>query len=128
MKLRAGVVRRPAGLERRGEPLASQAAFARRLGWNIAVAAAIILASLAIGTTGYMTLEGMSFIDAVLNASMILSTMGPVSPLHTTGGKIFASVYAILSGLLLFAIAGLIMAPVYHRMMHRFHLEDEGAE
>jgi hypothetical protein len=121
-------VRRLIGFETKGEPLASEAAFVRRLGRNVTVAAAVILASLAIGTTAYMTLEGMSLIDAVLNASMILSTMGPVSPLHTTAGKIFASVYAILSGLLLFAVAGLILAPVYHRMIHRFHLEDEDAE
>jgi len=111
--------------EHKDEPMASRARFASRLGRNTAVALLIILVSLAIGTAGYMGLEGMGFLDGVLNAAMILSTMGPVAPLKTDGGKIFASIYAIASGLLLFAVAGIILAPVYHRMIHRFHLEEE---
>ena len=59
-----------------------------------------------------------------MNAAMILSGMGPVAPLTTDGGKIFAGLYAIASGLLLFAIAGLMLAPVYHRILHRFHMDE----
>jgi hypothetical protein len=110
--------------EHRSAPIASRSVFVSRLGRNAAVALLVILVSLAVGTAGYMSLEGMSFIDGFLNAAMILSTMGPVTPLKTDGGKIFASIYAIASGLLLFAIAGIMLAPVYHRMIHRFHLED----
>jgi hypothetical protein len=111
--------------EHKREPMASRRHFLSRLGLNAAVALAVIVVSLAIGIAGYMGFEGMSFVDALLNASMILSTMGPVSVLKTNAGKIFASIYAIASGLLLFALAGLILAPVYHRMMHGLHLEEE---
>jgi hypothetical protein len=116
------------GFEHKNEAMVSRAAFAVRVGRNAAIAFLIIGVSLAVGMAGYMHFEDMSFIDAFLNAAMILSTMGPVSPLKTEGGKIFAGLYAIASGLLLFAIAGLLLAPVYHRMIHRFHLgeEDEG--
>jgi hypothetical protein len=114
--------------EHKREPIASGTHFLSRLGRNAAFALAVIVASLAIGIAGYMGLEGLDFIDAFLNAAMILSTMGPVAPLHNDGAKIFASFYAIASGLLLFAIAGLLLAPVYHRMMHRFHLEEEGED
>ena len=72
-----------------------------------------------------MYFEGMNWIDGFANASMILSGMGPLSPLNTTGGKLFASFYAIASGLLLFAIAGLMLLPVYHRVLHHFHIEED---
>jgi hypothetical protein len=114
--------------EHKREPMASRRHFLSRLGRNAAVAAAVIVVSLAVGIAGYMGLEGMSFVDALLNAAMILSSMGPVSMLTTNAGKIFASVYAIASGLLLFVIAGILLAPVYHRLMHRFHLEEEDEE
>lgn len=114
--------------ENRDEPLASRAVFVRRVRRNIGVALLVLAVSLAIGTTGYMTFEDMSFIDGLLNASMILSTMGPLNVPKTDAGKLFASVYAIASGLLLFTVAGLVLAPVYHRMIHRFHLEVEDDE
>ena len=109
--------------EHKHQPMASSAKFVSRLGRNAAVALAVIVGSLAIGMAGYMSLEGMGFIDAFLNAAMILSTMGPVAPLNNDAAKIFAGVYAIFSGLLLFAIAGILLLPVYHRVIHRFHLE-----
>jgi hypothetical protein len=75
----------------------------------------------------YGGLEGMSFVDAFVNAAMILSGMGPVQALNTVGGKIFAGLYAIISGIVIFGIAGVALAPLYHRMLHRFHLQDDEA-
>lgn len=111
--------------ETRKEPLASRAVFFGRLGRNARWALAVVSVSLLIGTGGYMYFEGMSLVDAFANASMILSGMGPLGPLSTTSGKMFAAFYAIASGLLLFVIAGLLLLPVYHRILHQFHV-DEG--
>ena len=72
-----------------------------------------------------MYFEAMGIIDAFANAAMILSGMGPLTPLLTDGGKIFAGVYALFSGLLIFGVAGLILAPVLHRLLHSFHVEDD---
>ena len=83
--------------------------------------------SLFAGMVGYRYLEDMSWIDAFANASMILSGMGPLSPVQTTAGKLFAGCYALYSGLALILVAGIIFAPVVHRLLHRFHLEDEKA-
>ena len=111
--------------EKRHDPLASPAVFSARLRRNGIWAVAVIAVSIIAGMAGYMAFENMSVVDAFANAAMILSGMGPLMPLTTTGGKIFAGVYAIASGLLLFAIAGLILAPVYHRILHRFHVEEQ---
>jgi len=117
----------PLDFERKHQPLLPRARFLSRLGRNTVVAFVVIVVALAIGMWGYMGFEGMGFVDGFLNAAMILSGMGPVVPLQTVGGKIFAGLYAIFSGLLIFAVAGLILAPVYHRMIHRFHLEQDEA-
>jgi len=77
---------------------------------------------------GYHYFEGMTGIDAFVNAAMILSGMGPVSPLETSGGKLFAGLYAIYSGLALILATGIIFAPVVHRLLHRFHLEADKKE
>ena len=77
------------------------------------------------GVGGYRLLEGMSWIDAFANAAMILSGMGPLTPLQTWGGKLFAGFYALYSGLMLIVATGVILAPVVHRMLHRFHLETD---
>jgi hypothetical protein len=114
--------------ERRRETLASRSRFSGRLLSNVAWALATIVAALAIGMAGYMGFEGMDLVDAFANAAMILSGMGPLSPLHSEGGKIFAGLYAIFSGLLIFGIAGLILAPIFHRLLHRFHMEEEEKE
>ncbi len=98
--------------------------FIRRLGWSIAAGTVLILFSLTIGMVGYHTLGGLPWVDAFLDASMILSGMGPVSPLQSTPAKIFAGCYALYSGLALLTTAGVILAPVIHRALHRFHLED----
>ena len=110
--------------EHRSEPLASPQRFSTRLWKNGKWALATIAVALAIGMAGYMGFESMGAIDAFANAAMILSGMGPLTPLLTDGGKIFAGLYAIFCGLLIFGVAGLILAPVFHRVLHSFHVDD----
>ena len=88
-------------------------------------ASAIVFAALGIGIIGYTTTEGFSFIDALLNASMILGGMGPVNELHTTAGKVFASFYALFAGMLFLVVAGIMIAPIAHRLLHWMRLEKE---
>jgi hypothetical protein len=114
--------------ERYGDPLASRSVFYRRLTINGVTAIVLVLASLFVGMAGYHFLGGLEWIDAFQNAAMILSGMGPVDPLHSTGAKLFAGIYAIYSGLALIATAGVTIAPILHRVLHRLHLEDEADE
>jgi hypothetical protein len=113
--------------ESRGQPLAAPQSFAMRLLRNVLWSAGVVLIWLIIGMAGYGGLEGMSVVDAFVNAAMILSGMGPVQTLNTAGGKIFAGFYAIISGIVIFGIAGIALAPLYHRMLHKFHLQDDEA-
>jgi hypothetical protein len=83
----------------------------------------LALGGLAIGMAGYAAFEGMSLADAYVNAAMILAGMGPMGELKTTAGKIFAGSYAILSGLLLIIATGFVLAPIFHRVLHHFHVE-----
>jgi hypothetical protein len=116
------------GFESHDEPLLSRAAFLRRLAKNILAAGGLIGVSLFGGMWGYRGFEGMSWIDAFANASMILSGMGPLSPLTTFNGKLFAGCYALYSGLVVVVSLGITLAPVIHRVMHRFHLPDDDDE
>ncbi len=111
--------------ESHSQPLATRAEFIRRMVRYSLMTAAIILFSLAIGILGYHYFESLSWIDSLLNASMILGGMGPVDTLHTSAGKIFASFYALYSGIILLASVGILITPVFHRFLHRFHLELE---
>ena len=111
--------------EHHRQPLASRQVFARRLALNGLVGLLLLGFSLAIGMMGYHFLENLSWIDALLNASMILGGMGPVNPMQTHAGKLFASVYAIYSGVILLASVGVLAAPIFHRFLHHFHLADE---
>ncbi len=111
--------------ERRHQPLASRQTFARRLLLNGLIGMGLLAVSLLIGIIGYHTLEGLSWIDSLLNASMILGGMGPVNPMATNAGKFFASFYAIYSGVILLASVGILITPIFHRFLHRFHLADE---
>jgi len=104
----------------------SRAVFMARLRRNVAIAAGIVVFSLAIGTAGYRFLEGLSWIDALLNSSMILTGMGPVNALTTVQGKLFATVYALFSGVVFLTMVAVLFAPLLHRFLHRFHLEFEG--
>ncbi len=108
--------------EHRYEPLLPRAQFLARLAVQALVAGGIIAGSLAIGVLGYHYLEGLTWVDSILNASMILGGMGPVDTLHTTAGKLFASAYALFSGMIFLVAAGLLFLPVLHRILHRFHL------
>ena len=111
--------------EHHSQPLATQAEFTQRVLRYSLVTACVILFSLGIGVLGYHYLESLSWIDALLNASMILGGMGPVNALQTNAGKVFASFYALYSGIVLLASVGVLAAPIFHRFMHRFHLEIE---
>jgi hypothetical protein len=86
-------------------------------------ASGTLAASLGLGIVGYHATEGLPWLDSLLNASMILSGMGPVDELQSTAGKLFASFYALFSGVVFLATAGILVAPVAHRLIHRLHLE-----
>jgi hypothetical protein len=109
--------------ERRHHPLASRRVYLRRVASNILLGSGIIALSLLCGVLGYKHLEHLSWVDALLNASMIMGGMGPVDVMKTVAGKLFASFYALYSGFVLLLTAGIILAPVVHRLMHRFHCE-----
>jgi hypothetical protein len=109
--------------EHHSQPLLPRPAFLRRVGRFAAAALLLVAVSLTIGILGYHALEGLSWIDSLLNAAMILGGMGPVNPLRTDAGKIFASFYALFSGLIFLVSAGILIAPVFHRILHSFHIE-----
>jgi hypothetical protein len=110
--------------EQRNEPLLPKRLFLLRLArWSF-VAIAVILGSLAIGVCGYHFLEKLPWIDSLLEASMILGGMGPVSTLKTSAGKLFASAYALYSGLALISVAGILLGPIVHRFLHKFHVDE----
>ena len=85
------------------------------------VAVSVVAGSLLLGMSGYVWFERLSWLDAFLNAAMLLGGMGPVTMPVTRGGKLFAGVYALYAGLVFLAVAGLLLTPVAHRMLHRFH-------
>ena len=109
--------------ERRRQRLASGRRFADRMLKAIGLWTIIALVGLAIGMAGYSAFEGMSLADSYVNAAMILAGMGPMGELKTTTGKIFAGSYAIFSGLLLIIATGFVLAPIFHRILHHFHVE-----
>jgi len=109
--------------EHRNLPLLSRAKFLRRVGRHLLVALFAIGVALGIGVLGYHFLGELGWIDSLLNASMIPGGMGPVDPLHSTVAKVFASCYALFSGLAFIGITGLLLAPFAHRLLHRFHIE-----
>jgi hypothetical protein len=109
--------------EHRGQPVASRRKFLIRMLIAIGLWIVLTIVGLAIGIAGYAAFEGMSFVDAYVNAAMILSGMGPLGELKTTAGKVFAGSYAILSGLIIVIATGFVLAPIFHRILHSFHVE-----
>jgi len=118
--------------EHHKEPLLNRKEFISRLLRHLGFGSMILSLSLGIGTAGYHILGKLRWIDAFLNASMILTGMGPVNQLETDGGKLFAAFYALFSGVAFLTFVGVLFAPIYHRFLHRFHLsmedEDDKAE
>jgi hypothetical protein len=112
--------------EHHTKPLLPRRVYYQRLARHAAIGVLVILVSLGIGMLGYHCLEKLPWIDAFLNASMILAGMGPVASMQTDAGKLFAGVFALYSGIALIMVLGIIFAPVIHRFLHKFHLEDEG--
>jgi hypothetical protein len=110
--------------ERKHQKLVSAPVFIKRLFIFIGIAFLLILFALFIGIAGYHWIAGFNWVDALLNASMILGGMGPVDLLTNPGAKIFASVYALFSGLVFIAVMGIVFSPIVHRMLHKFHIDE----
>jgi hypothetical protein len=113
--------------EHRRRPLLSRAEFLGRQLRYTALSAALVIGSLALGALGYHETEALPWLDATLNAAMILTGMGPVDRMQTDAGKLFATGYALASGVLFVTTAAVLFAPLVHRFLHRFHLELEEA-
>ena len=112
--------------EGRKHKVIPRTAFAWRMTYAVGLWLALTVFGLAIGIAGYAGLEGMSLTDAFLNAAMILSGMGPAAELKTEAGKVFAGFYAIFSGLIIVIATGFVLAPIFHRVLHSFHVEQRG--
>jgi hypothetical protein len=95
----------------------------RRLVRNGAIVAGFVVVALGIGATGYHTLDGLPWLDAVVNAAMILTGMGPIAPLSTPAAKVFATIYALFSGVFFLTMVAVLLAPALHHFLHRFHLD-----
>ena len=111
--------------ENKHQQVISHQQFMRRLRQNMWVALVLLIVSLAIGMVGYKVLEQLSWTDGFLNSAMLLGGMGPVNPPLTEAGKLFAGVYALYAGLVFVVTAALIVTPVAHRLLHRFHCDDD---
>ena len=109
--------------EHHKEKLLPKREFVHRLGWSVAAGGGLVAFSLGLGMLGYHYLAGLAWIDAFLDSAMILSGMGPLSPLAGSTAKLFAGFYAIYCGIALIATTGVILAPVIHRSLHQFHLQ-----
>jgi hypothetical protein len=114
--------------ERRHQPLLAKQHFHQRLRRHVAVVLALLIFSLFIGMCGYVYFESLSWTDAFLNAAMLLGGMGPVNNPMTEGGKLFAGMYALYAGIVFLVAAGIMAAPLAHRLLHRFHLEVSGQD
>jgi hypothetical protein len=112
-------------LEKRHEPLLPTNAFILRLVRFGGLAFGLTLIWWSVGILGYHLLAGMDWVDAILNSAMIVGGMGPMDALHTVAAKLFASLYAICSGVVFIGVAGILFVPIAHRVLHHFHLEAE---
>ena len=110
--------------EKKHQKVVSLPLFVHRVLSHIWFALLMAFAALIIGVLGYHWFDGLGWVDSLLNASMILGGMGPVNVLTTTGAKLFASFYALFSGLFFIAIMGIILTPFIHRVLHKFHMDE----
>jgi hypothetical protein len=110
--------------ERRNDRPLSRRRFLGRFVAHLSLGALVLVGSLGIGMAGYRHFEGLGWLDAFLNASMLLGGMGPVETPATPGGKLFAGLYALYAGMVVLVAASIILAPVVHRVLHRFHWDD----
>jgi len=111
--------------ERKHEKLAPLSVFIRRMAASVLLAGLLLAVALSLGISGYHWIAGFGWVDSLLEASMILGGMGPVNQLTTKGAKLFASGYALFSGLIFIAVLGIVLAPVTHRLLHKFHIDEE---
>ena len=110
--------------EHRSHPILNRAEFTKRVARHLMLGLFVLALALGLGVVGYHYLGKLGWLDALLNASMILGGMGPVDPLHKPVAKLFASGYALFSGLVFIGVASLLLAPFVHRLLHRFHLDE----
>ena len=111
--------------EHRRQRLLPFSAFVGRLVRHFGVSAAIAVASLFAGILGYRYFERLGWLDAFLNAAMLPGGMGPVDVPKTSGGKLFAGIYALYAGMVLLVVVGILLTPVVHRILHKFHIAED---
>jgi hypothetical protein len=111
--------------EGRRDQLAPISVYAQRIAGSIAIGVGLMAIALSLGIAGYHFFAGFNWVDSLLEASMILGGMGPVRELHADSAKVFASIYALFSGVIFIALMGIILSPVVHRVLHKFHVDEE---
>lgn len=110
--------------EHKTEKLLPLPRFLRRVMYSLFLAFGVVGIALGIGVVGYHELAGLDWVDSILNASMILTGMGPIAVMNDTAAKLFASAYALFSGVVFLSAIGLVLTPIFHRVLHVFHLDD----
>ncbi|HEY8203530.1 MAG TPA: hypothetical protein VIF81_02295 [Pyrinomonadaceae bacterium] len=111
--------------ERRHDQLAPVSVYVQRIVGSLVVGFGLMAVALSIGIAGYRFIAGFNWIDSLLEASMILGGMGPVRELPNESAKVFASLYALFSGVVFIALMGIILSPIAHRVLHKFHVDEE---
>ena len=109
--------------ERRHEKLAPRSVFIKRLAGSFGIICGLLFIALLLGVSGYHWIAGLGWVDSILEASMILGGMGPVNTLTKTSAKLFASAYALFSGVVFIGLVGILLTPIVHRILHKFHIE-----
>ncbi|MEP7322433.1 MAG: hypothetical protein ABI761_10960 [Saprospiraceae bacterium] len=112
-------------MENKNQPLAKRNEYIMRVVKALVFALLVLSASLGVGAVGYHNLGHFNWVDSIYNASMILSGMGPADPLPSDAAKLFASGYALASGVIFIGLIGIVLSPVFHRLMHRFHIQEK---
>jgi hypothetical protein len=113
--------------ETKKEKLLPWPRFMKRMALSLLLTSSIVAVALFAGILGYHCIAGLGWVDSLLNASMILTGMGPVDPMKTTSAKVFASAYALFSGVVFLSAMAIVLSPIFHRVLHAFHLDDKSA-